>query len=129
MGISLATSLLAACASSGVMTADQDTYMIVKRTAQVGFGPPVAATAYVYREANAFCPNKSKKVEPINLGQVASAFGRLSSTSLKFRCVSDTVTKSSPYARLRRFGQSCSGVAVMAHINDACVVAPWRNYV
>jgi hypothetical protein len=50
--------------------------MIVKRTAQIGFGPPVAATAYVYREANAYCARKAKKVETINLDQVDSAFGR-----------------------------------------------------
>jgi len=85
--------LLAACASSGVMTVDQDTYLIVKRTAQLGFGPPVAATAYVYREANAYCANKSGKVETINLDQVDSAMGRPSSASLKFRCVSDTRSK------------------------------------
>jgi hypothetical protein len=84
---------LAGCASSGVMTVDQDTYMIVKRTAQVGFGPPVAATAYVYREANAFCASKSKKVETINLDQVDSALGRPSSASLKFRCVNDAAVK------------------------------------
>jgi hypothetical protein len=84
---------LAACASSGVMTVDQDTYMIVKRTAQVGFGPPVAATAYVYREANTFCANKNKKLETINLDQVDSAIGRPSSASLKFRCVNDAGAK------------------------------------
>jgi hypothetical protein len=85
--------ILTACASSGVMTVDQDTYLIVKRTAQVGFGPPVVATAYVYREANDYCANKAKKVETVTLDQVDSAFGRPSSASLKFRCVIDTATK------------------------------------
>lgn len=77
---------LAGCAGSGVMTVDRDTYMVVKRTAQVGFGPPVAATAYVYDHANAFCEGKGRTVETVKLDQVDSAFGRPSSASLTFRC-------------------------------------------
>jgi putative hemolysin len=85
--------LLAACASSGVLTVDRDTYMISKRSAQVGFGPPVAATAYVYRQANAYCSKKGGNVETLNLDQVDSGFGRPSSASLKFRCVADANAK------------------------------------
>ncbi len=86
----VAVALVTSCASSGIMTIDKDTYMITKRSAQVGFGPPVAATAYVYKEANAYCGNLSKKVETLKLDQVDSGFGRPSSASLQFRCVEAT---------------------------------------
>jgi hypothetical protein len=93
-GIALASSVLvASCASSGVMTVDKDTYMIAKRSAQLGFGPPVAATAYVYKEANAFCANQNKIVETVTLDPVDSGFGRPSSATLKFRCITDTPMK------------------------------------
>jgi hypothetical protein len=85
-GIALLAAL-SACAGSGIMTVDRDTYMVVKRSAQVGFGPPVAATAYVYDHANAFCEDKGRTVETVKLDQVDSAFGRPSSASLTFRCV------------------------------------------
>lgn len=96
VSVTLALSTLAAlsaCASSGILTVDQDTYMIAKRSAQVGFGPPVAATAYVYREANAYCANKGKTVQTVNLDQVDSGFGRPASASLKFRCVNEASAK------------------------------------
>jgi hypothetical protein len=77
---------LGACASSGVLPVGRETYMIVKRTAQLGFGPPVAATAYVYEHANSFCAEKHGSVETVKLDQVDSGFGRPSSASLTFRC-------------------------------------------
>ncbi len=59
---------LAACVSSGVMTVDRHTYMIVKRHAQVGLRPPVpapgAAMAYVYREVNAVCEARENRSRP-----------------------------------------------------------------
>jgi hypothetical protein len=69
------------------MTIGNDTYMVSKRSAQMGFGPPVGATAYVYKEANGYCANIGKKVETLKLDQVDSACGRPASASLKFRCV------------------------------------------
>src|ERR1700693_5626431 len=75
------------CAGSGVMTVDRDTYMVVKRTTQVGFGPPVAATAYVYDHASEFCERRGRTVETVTLDQVDSAIDRPSSASLTFRCV------------------------------------------
>jgi hypothetical protein len=95
-GICLAALIaIASCASSGVMTVDKDTYMISKRSAQMGFGPPVAATAYVYKEANAYCANLKKKVETLRLDQVDSAFGRPAAASLRFRCVSSDTKSAS----------------------------------
>ncbi len=79
--------LLTACASSGVIQVDPDTYLVAKRSPQLGFGAPVGATADVYKEANAFCARQGKSVETVNLDQENSAFGRPASASLKFRCV------------------------------------------
>jgi homoaconitase/3-isopropylmalate dehydratase large subunit len=77
---------ISACASSGILTVDRDTYMVAKRSAQVGFGPAVAAAAYVYDQANSFCAKKYASVETIKLDQVDSGFARPASASLTFRC-------------------------------------------
>jgi hypothetical protein len=77
------------CASTGVVPMDKGTYLIGKRDAQVGFGPPVAAEADVYREASTFCAKQNKIVETIKIELTDSGFGRPASASLHFRCVSD----------------------------------------
>ncbi len=84
--------LLSSCASTGVVPMDHGTYMIAKRSAQAGLGPPVHTKAAVYREANAFCEKQSKTVETINVDMVDSGFGRPGSVSLQFRCVTGTAT-------------------------------------
>jgi hypothetical protein len=43
------------CASTGVVQTDANTYMIAKKSPQVGFGPPIGVRAEVYQEANEFC--------------------------------------------------------------------------
>lgn len=84
---------LTGCASTGVVSMDNDTYMVGKRSAQIGFGPPVGAKADVYREANAFCAKQNKKVETIELKMTNSGFARPASVSLQFRCVNDETQK------------------------------------
>src|SRR5438309_7057323 len=42
----------AGCSSTGIVPMDRDTYMVSKRSAQVGFGPPLGVKADVYEEAN-----------------------------------------------------------------------------
>jgi hypothetical protein len=74
------------CSSTGVVPMDNGTYMIAKRSAQAGFGPPVAAKAQVYREANAFCARQGKTVETVNLELTDSGFARPGSVTLEFRC-------------------------------------------
>jgi hypothetical protein len=83
----LAVVALMGCASTGVVPMDKDTYIVSKRDAQVGFGPPVAAKADVYREANEFCAEQKKKVETIEFQGTNSGFGRPASASLQFKCV------------------------------------------
>lgn len=58
----LAALLLPACSSTGVVPMDSGTYLIAKRSAQVGFGPPDGVKADVYREANEFCDKVHKEV-------------------------------------------------------------------
>ena len=84
---------LISCASTGVIPMDNDTYMVSKRSAQAGFGPPIRAKADVYREANAFCSKHNKKVETIKLDLTNSGFARPASASLEFRCVNDGIQK------------------------------------
>ncbi|MDJ0807366.1 MAG: hypothetical protein QNJ78_11080 [Gammaproteobacteria bacterium] len=78
---------LMGCASTGVVPMDKGTYMVSKRDAQVGFGPPVAAKAEVYSEANDFCAEQGRKVETIDFQGTNSGFGRPASASLHFKCV------------------------------------------
>jgi hypothetical protein len=78
--------MFAACSSTGVIPMDSGTYMISKRSAQAGFGPPVGTRADVYREANDYCAKEKKEVETINLEMTDSGFARPGSVSLHFRC-------------------------------------------
>lgn len=82
----LASIFLVSCSSTGVVPMDGSTFMIAKRSAQVGFGPPDAVKADVYREANSFCANKGKEVETINLEVTNSALAKPGNVSLTFRC-------------------------------------------
>ena len=79
--------LLAACTSTGVVPADGDTFMIGKKSAQAGFGPPVKTEAAVFAEASEFCDGQGKEVETADLIVRNSTFGRPGSVNLKFRCV------------------------------------------
>jgi hypothetical protein len=81
------TLVISACASTGVVPADRDTYIVSERGPTVGFSRPVRQTASVYRQANEFCAKQNKQVETVNLDQVDSGLGRPASASLQFRCV------------------------------------------
>ena len=74
------------CSSTGVVPMDGGTYMIAKRSAQAGFGPPNGVKADVYREANDFCTKQQKVVETINLEMTDSGFARPGRVSLQLRC-------------------------------------------
>ena len=78
--------LLAACSSTGVIQTGDDTYMIGKRSAQAGFGPPVKTKGAVYEEANAFCAQQQKTLETVNLDVTNSGFGKPGAVNLQFRC-------------------------------------------
>ncbi|MDH5729604.1 MAG: hypothetical protein OEZ58_11475 [Gammaproteobacteria bacterium] len=77
---------LIACTSTGVIPMDKGTYMIGKRSAQMGFGPPEGTKADVYIEANEFCAKNQKTVKTINLKMVDSGFARPGSVELTFSC-------------------------------------------
>jgi hypothetical protein len=79
--------LLSACSSTGIIPMDKDTYMVSKRSAQVGFGPANGAKADLYEEANVFCAKQNKAIETVNLEMTDSGFARPASASLQFRCV------------------------------------------
>ena len=78
--------ILAGCSSTGVVPMDGDTYMIAKRSAQIGFGPPVKIQGEVYAEANEYCAKQQKTVETINLHTTNSGFNRPAAVTLEFRC-------------------------------------------
>ncbi len=66
---------------------DKDSYMTSKRSVQVGFGPADGVKADLYREANEFCKQKSKKVETVDFTMTDSGLARSASASLQFRCI------------------------------------------
>ena len=78
--------LFTACSSTGVVPMDSETYMIGKRSAQVGFGPPSAIRADVYKEANEFCAKKQKVVKTLNLKVTNSGLAKPGHVLLEFKC-------------------------------------------
>lgn len=80
--------LVAGCASTGVVPMDKGTYLISKKSPQVGFGPPVAIKGEVYSEANQFCATKDgKAVETLKYEETNAGFARSAAVALEFRCV------------------------------------------
>ena len=78
------------CASTGIVPMDKGTYMVAKRSAQIGFGPANGAKADIYREADEFCAKQNKKVETVKLDMTDSGPARPACASLQFRCVDDS---------------------------------------
>lgn len=78
---------LAGCANTGIVPMDKGTYLIAKKSPQLGFGPPIGIKGETYSEANEFCAKEGKVVETIKLDQTDSGFGRAAAVSLEFRCV------------------------------------------
>ena len=83
----LSLAALAACSSTGIVPMDKGTYVVSKRSAQIGFGPADGAKADVYTEANAFCAKSGKTLETVKLEMTPSALAQSASASLEFRCV------------------------------------------
>jgi len=66
---------------------DKDTYLIAKKSAQIGFGPLIGIKGEAYREANEFCAKEDRAVETVKLEETNSGFARSAAISLEFRCV------------------------------------------
>lgn len=67
---------------------DKGTYLIAKKSPQVGFGPPIGIKGEAYSEANEFCAKDGKTVETLKLEETNAGFARSAAISLQFRCVS-----------------------------------------
>lgn len=78
---------LTACSSTGVVPMNKDSYLISKKSAQVGFGPPIGIKGEVYTEANDFCTKEGKAVETLKYEETNSGFARSAAVALEFRCV------------------------------------------
>lgn len=92
------TSLLAACASSGVIPTGPDTYMLTKTSAGGVFVSGSSVKAQLYKEANRFCESKGLAVDTVDAtSKNAIPFARMPSAELHFRCVAPaTAAASSP---------------------------------
>jgi hypothetical protein len=78
---------LTACASTGVVPMDKGTFLISKKSPQVGFGPPIGIKGEVYLEANEYCARSSRVVETLKYEETNSGFARSAAVALEFRCV------------------------------------------
>ena len=87
-GVILLVAGLIGCANTGIVPMDKGTYLIAKKSPQVGFGPPIGIKGEAYGEANEFCAKESKAVETVKLEETNSGFARSAAISLEFRCVS-----------------------------------------
>ena len=85
---SVAILLLVGCANTGVVPMDKGTYLISKKSPQVGFGPPIGIKGEAYTEANAQCAKEGQAVETIKLDETNAGFARSAAVSLQFRCIS-----------------------------------------
>jgi hypothetical protein len=83
----LALLALAGCANTGVVPMDKGTYLVAKKSPQVGFGPPIGIKGEAYSEANDFCAKEGKVVETLKFEQTDSGFARAAAVSLEFRCI------------------------------------------
>lgn len=81
-----ATLIVCGCASSGVVPMDKGTFLITKRSGQVGTGAPVGDKAQVYREANAYCESKGMAVETLDFQMKNSELARPGNVTLQFKC-------------------------------------------
>lgn len=86
MRTALAALLLAACASTGVVSTGADSYMVADTSQRPGAaGAPILVD--LYREAGAFCKSKGGNVETIATeAKDHQPFVRLASARLEFRC-------------------------------------------
>jgi len=78
---------LVAWADTGIVPMDKDTYLISKKSPQVGFGPPIGIKGDAYAEANDFCNKTGKAVKTLKLEETDSGFARAAAVSLEFRCI------------------------------------------
>ena len=78
--------LLTACASTGVVPMNKGTYMISKKSPQVGFGPPVGIKGEAYTEANMFCARNGSTVETVKYEATNAGFARSAAVALEFKC-------------------------------------------
>lgn len=79
--------LLVACASSGVHSMGSGKFMISKNTAKFGGGISASAAAEVHEEANAYCAERSQKMESVDLQLSPGRAGSLGNVTLQFKCV------------------------------------------
>ena len=82
------TMLLVACASTGVVPMDRDSFMILKASPACGFRSAAGTRADIYAEANQFCSARRQEVSTISsTGQDGIIGARCANAELVFRCV------------------------------------------
>lgn len=84
---SVAILLFVGCANTGVVPMDKGTYLISKKSPQIGFGPPIGIKGDAYTEANGQCAKEGQAVETLKYEETNAGFGRSAAVALQFRCI------------------------------------------
>ncbi len=80
--------LVTGCASSGIVSMGQDTFMISKQSS-TGFHSAGSVKADIYKEGSAYCASQGKEFQPVNDRGVDGVPGRsFASAEVQFRCLS-----------------------------------------
>ena len=66
---------------------DKGTYLISKKSPQLGFGPPIAIKGEAYAEANEHCAREGKAVQTTKYKETNAGFARSAAVALEFTCV------------------------------------------
>jgi len=97
------TMLLVACASTGVVPMDRDSFMISKTSPACGFRSAAGTRADIYAEANQFCSARRQEVSTISsTGQDGIIGARCANAELVFRCVNPGTMDARADERLRQ---------------------------
>lgn len=79
--------VISGCAStSGVVPTGPDSYMI-SRSAGYGHFATGPVLADAYKEANEFCEDKGKKLEPVHTNEIPMSFGHYPEAHIDFMCL------------------------------------------
>lgn len=78
---------IAGCSSTGIVPMDKGTFLISKKSVQVGFGPPIGIKGEAYQEANDFCARDAKVVETLKYQETNAGLAKSAAVALEFRCV------------------------------------------
>jgi hypothetical protein len=79
--------LIAGCAGvTDVVSTGPDTYIVASHST-MGWSSGGAQKAKAFQEANDYCKNLGKQMQPISSNETAGGFGKIADGEVEFRCI------------------------------------------